>query len=110
MSKMSNNTNKDRVDLKYSELKEYNSCSKFHHELVNAVDLQQVELTLFVLCMFYVLRMILLLVMPRGCKYAPDFILQTCIPINENTHRLCVGARGSPLSSSPFSEEAGSTL
>lgn len=38
-------------------------------------------------CMFYAPCVISPSVMSRGCKYAPDFILQTRIPINEHTHR-----------------------
>lgn len=48
-------------------------------------------------------------VMSRGCKYVPDFILQTHIPINEHTHRCphcesgpCVGARGSACHQAHF--------
>lgn len=47
-------------------------------------------------------------VMSRGCKYAADFILQTCIPINEQTHRCptrpCVGARGSACHQAHFQQ------
>lgn len=39
------------------------------------------------LCMFYALCVIALSVMSCGCKYVPDFILQTHMAINEHTHR-----------------------